>query len=203
MDKLWNGTPIISHQMGLEPTTFCSEDRCSAIEPLVLYILLQLWPCPYRRCWPLRLPPNGTIIMSLLLGGNLHQSAGMRDLQSHTVRAVWPMPLTAATLSLLPWFAPQNWWAFDQRNSISIKLFLLMLCGRYAHHVKTLIVIFSNNIYDTDTMTHSGHILETGCFRCVVANLHSLFLCIVYGTCLHWSCISILCWLCSCAQPCR
>ena len=25
-------------QMGLEPTTFCSEDRCSAIEPLKLMI---------------------------------------------------------------------------------------------------------------------------------------------------------------------
>ena len=26
----------MTHQMGLEPTTFCSEDRCSTIEPLVL-----------------------------------------------------------------------------------------------------------------------------------------------------------------------
>ena len=74
--KLWNGTPIISHQMGLEPTTFCSEDRCSAIEPLVLKCCS--WGCPTK---PQRLPspPNGIRSMTSLLGGNLSKSAGVED----------------------------------------------------------------------------------------------------------------------------
>ena len=60
-----------------------------------------------------------------------------------------------------------------------------MLYGQCAHHFKAIIVIFSNNIYNTDMMTHSGHISETRCFRCVVVKLHPLFLRMVHADCKH------------------